>query len=86
MRKMVVFGENELDDDFEDDVVFKFDVCCCFDCLLMFVSKCISDEVEFGVKGIKIEILGLKNWSSRKGTTKTGQLVLVQLVRGVGAL
>jgi len=47
----------------------------------MFVIKCISVEVEFGVKGIKIGVLGLKIWSSREGPTKTGQPVMVQLTR-----
>jgi hypothetical protein len=47
----------------------------------MLVIKCISLGVEFGIKGIKIGVLVRKIGSSREGTTKTGQPVLVQLVR-----
>jgi len=60
MRKMVDFGENELGDQFEMNWHFKYDVCCGFESLFMFVIKCISFGVEFGVEGIKIGDFGWK--------------------------
>jgi len=56
------------------ELVLWLDVCCCFECLLMFINKCTSFGVEFGVNGIKNGVLGWKFKGSREETQEQGCL------------
>jgi len=56
---LVVFGENELNDDLSwNGVLIR--CCCCFECPLMFVIKCLSFGINLGLRGSKLGILGEK--------------------------
>jgi len=59
LLSLVVFGEKELDDDFEMNLCFNLKLLL-FWMHFMFIIKCIGVGIEFGVVGIKIWDFGKK--------------------------
>lgn len=59
-----------------DRMMFWFQAFYGFDCLFMFINVWINFGDKFGVKGIKIEVLGLKRVDSHKGKYKNRVVVL----------
>jgi len=52
------------------ELVFLIRCCCCFECPSIFVIKCLSFGIEFGVRGSKLGILGEKWCKTRKNRRK----------------